>query len=64
MKRIAVGLVLVVAIAVAAAWLCQKQLGAFIFQRAAQEVPGRDELAGLALGGGPALLQESALCVR
>ena len=46
-KRIAVGLVMVVAIAVAAAWLCQKQFGAFIFQRAAQEVPGRDELAGL-----------------
>jgi ribonuclease Z len=47
MKRIAIGLVMFVAIAGAAALLFQKQLGAVIFQRAAQEVPGRDQLADL-----------------
>jgi len=47
MKRIAVGLVVIAAIAAAAAFLFQKPIGAAIFQRAAQEVPGRDQLAGL-----------------
>ena len=47
MKRIAVGLVVIVAIAVAAAFLFQQQIGAVIFQRAAQEAPGRDLLVDL-----------------
>ncbi len=47
MKRIAVGLLVVVALALAAAWLFQKPVGEAIFRRAAQEVPGNDILAGL-----------------
>jgi len=47
MKRIAVGLVVIAAIAVAGAFLFQKQIGAVIFQRAAQEAPGRDLLVDL-----------------
>lgn len=47
MRRIAVGLVVVAAIAVAAAFMFQKPIGAAIFERAAQEVPGRDQLARL-----------------
>lgn len=47
MKRIAVGLIVIVAIAVAAAFFFQKEIGAVIFRRAAQEAPGRDLLVGL-----------------
>ncbi|WP_026090795.1 MBL fold metallo-hydrolase [Sandarakinorhabdus sp. AAP62] len=47
MKRIAVGLLAVVAIGVAAAVTFQKQIGAAIFERAAQGGQGRDELASL-----------------
>jgi ribonuclease Z len=50
MRRIVVGLVVVVAIAVAAGFLLQAQIGALIFQRAAQAVPGRDQLASLGDG--------------
>jgi ribonuclease Z len=54
MRRIVVGLLLVVAMVLAATFLFQKQIGAVIFQRAAQEAPGRDELTllgdGLHLG--------------
>lgn len=47
MKRIGLGLLLVVAIAVAAAFVFQRQIGNFVFERAAQAVPGRDQLANL-----------------
>lgn len=47
MKRIAVGLVVILAIAAAGSLLFQKQIGAVIFQRAAQEAPGRDLMIGL-----------------
>lgn len=54
MRRIVVGLLLVVAMVLAATFLFQKQIGTVIFQRAAQEAPGRDELTllgdGLHLG--------------
>jgi ribonuclease Z len=47
MKRIIVAFAVVVALAAAVAYLFQKPIGAAIFQRAAQEAPGRDELANL-----------------
>lgn len=50
MRRIVAGLVLTVAMALAAAFLFQKQIGAVIFQRGAQEASGRDTLAGLGDG--------------
>lgn len=50
MKRIALGLLGVAAIVAGAAFLFQKPIGELIFHRAAQEVPGRDRLAGLADG--------------
>jgi ribonuclease Z len=50
MRRIVAGLVLVAAMALAAAFLFQKQIGAVIFQRGAQEASGRDTLAGLGDG--------------
>lgn len=50
MKRIAIGLLVVLAIAAAAAFVFQKQIGAFVFERAAQAVQGRDQLAGLGDG--------------
>ena len=50
MRRIVAGLVLTVAMALAAALLFQKQIGAVIFQRGAQEASGRDTLAGLGDG--------------
>ena len=50
MRRIVAGLLLVAAMALAAAFLFQKQIGAVIFQRGAQEASGRDTLAGLGDG--------------
>jgi ribonuclease Z len=47
MKRVGIGLLVVVAIVGAAAWFFQKPIGEAMFRRAAQEVPGRDQLAGL-----------------
>jgi ribonuclease Z len=47
MKRIGIGLLVIVAMAVAAAFVFQKQIGAAMFQRAAQAVPGRNQLASL-----------------
>lgn len=49
-RRIVVGLLLVVAIVLATTFLFQKQIGSVIFQRAAQEAPGRDKLTGLGDG--------------
>ena len=50
MRRIVTGLLAVSAIALAGAFLFQKQIGTAIFQRAAQEAPGRDSLASLGDG--------------
>lgn len=50
MKRIGLGFMLAVVMVVAAAVLFQKQIGQFIYQRAAQGVPGRDQLASLGDG--------------
>ena len=50
MRRIVGGLLGVSGLAVAAGFLFQAQIGAFIFQRAAQAVPGRGALAGLGDG--------------
>lgn len=47
MKRIGVGLLIVAAIVMASAFLFQQSIGQALFQRAAQAVPGRDELASL-----------------
>jgi ribonuclease Z len=47
MKRIAVGLLVVVALIVAAGLVFQRSIGEALFQRAAQAVPGRDQLASL-----------------
>ncbi|HEV7288056.1 MBL fold metallo-hydrolase [Sphingomonas sp.] len=50
MKRIGLGLLVVVALVVAGAFLFQKPIGQFAFQRAAQQMVGRDRLGGLANG--------------
>lgn len=50
MKRIGLGFVLAAVLVVAAAFVFQKQIGAILFQRAAQQVPGRDQLASLGDG--------------
>ena len=47
MRRIGIGLVAVVAIAMAVAFVFQKQIGQAMYQRAVQELPGRDLLASL-----------------
>ena len=50
MKRIGLGLLVVVALVIAGALLFQKPIGQFAFQRAAQQLVGRDRLGGLADG--------------
>lgn len=47
MKRIGLGLLVVVAIVVAAAFLFQKQIGQIIVHRVARQVPGHEQLASL-----------------
>jgi ribonuclease Z len=50
MKRLGIGLLVVVVIVLAAAFVFQKPIGRFAFQRAAQQIAGRDQLANLADG--------------
>jgi ribonuclease Z len=50
MKRIAIGLLVVVASVIAAGFVFQKQVGAAMFQRAAQQLAGRNQLSGLGDG--------------
>jgi ribonuclease Z len=50
MKRIGIGLLMVVVLALAAGFVFQKPIGEALFQRAAQAVPGRDQLASLGDG--------------
>lgn len=47
MKRIAIGLVAVLVIVLVAGFVFQKPIGEAIFQRAAQQMAGRDQLASL-----------------
>jgi len=47
MKRIGIGLLVVVVIVLVAAFVFQKPIGHFVFQRAAQQLAGRDQLTGL-----------------
>jgi ribonuclease Z len=50
MKRIGLGLLVLVVIVLAAGFVFQKSIGAALYQRAAQAVPGRDLLASLGDG--------------
>lgn len=50
MKRIGIGLLLVVLIVLAAGFVFQRPIGHFAFQRAAQQIVGRDQLTSLADG--------------
>lgn len=50
MKRIGFGLLVVVVLVLAAGFVFQQPIGEALYQRAAQAVPGRDQLAGLGDG--------------
>jgi ribonuclease Z len=50
MKRIGIGLLVLVVMVVVAAFLFQKPIGYFAFQRAAQQISGRDQLTSLGDG--------------
>lgn len=47
MRRIGIGLLAVVALMITAGFVFQKQIGAVMFQRAAQQLAGRNQLSGL-----------------
>lgn len=50
MRRIGIGLLAVVALMITAGFVFQKQIGAVMFQRAAQQLAGRNQLSGLGDG--------------
>ena len=50
MKRIGIGLLVFVALVIGAGFVFQKPIGYFAFERAAQQIAGRDQLASLADG--------------